>query len=459
MMWTGQQIRHITGGVLLGGGDSVCKGVSTDSRTIKSGELFVAIAGEQFNGHQYVKDALGRGCCGCLIHEEVDAVFDKQVQMSVSDTLKALGDLAHAHLQKLALPVIAVTGSNGKTGTKEIIANALSAYGSVARNPGNFNNLIGVPISAFGVDDSHDYAVLEMGMNQPGEIARLAEIAAPKVGLVTSVACAHLEGLGSIEDVARAKGELYQSLDSDSVAVVNQNDSWAASAAVGTKARIVNVGTQSDADVVCHAIRRKGVAGLMATLHIDGKAYDLNLRGLGRHEIWNAALAMGVVVGLGLDPEPALLAIEQGSSIGGRLQWTVNNVGVNIIDDSYNANPGSTVAALDTLVEVAAGARTIAVLGDMLELGPDAAKMHRDVAYHAADLDVDMLFCADEFSGQMVQAFGSDKVFTVSDCSELLEVLKETVQPGDWVLIKGSRGMRMERAVVALSDTPKPEEN
>ncbi|HIN85833.1 MAG TPA: hypothetical protein EYN06_05070, partial [Myxococcales bacterium] len=229
--------------------------------------------------------------------------------------------------------------------------------------------------------------------------------------------------------------------------------------AVGTKARIVNVGTQSDADVVCQAIRRKGVAGLMATLHIDGKTYDLNLRGLGRHEIWNAALAMGVVVGLGLDPEPALLAIEQGSGIGSRLQWTVNNAGVNIIDDSYNANPGSTVAALDTLVEVAAGARTIAVLGDMLELGPDAAKMHRDVAYYAADLDVDMLFCVGEFSGQMVQAFGGDEVLAVSDCSELLEVLKETVQSGDWVLIKGSRGMRMERAVAALSDTSKPEDN
>jgi UDP-N-acetylmuramoyl-tripeptide--D-alanyl-D-alanine ligase len=449
MMWTGQQIRHITGGVLLAGPEAVCHGVSTDTRTLEPGQLFVALAGDNFDGHAYVQDALMRGCCGCLVHEPVQADLDDRVLVTVSDTLRGLGELANAHLIETRTPVIAVTGSNGKTGTKELIAQALSAYGNVAKNPGNFNNLIGVPLAAFQVTKEHDYAVLEMGMNRPGEIARLAEIVMPRVGLVTSVAGAHLEGLGTIEDVARAKGELYQALSADAIAVVNTRDSWAASAAIGTRAQVVRVG-ERDGDVVCEAIRRKGIAGLSATLWISGKSYDLHLRALGRHEIWNAALAMGVIVGLGLDPQPGISALEQGACVPGRLQWTVEGDGVNVIDDSYNANPASTCAALETLVEVAGGARTIAVLGDMLELGPDAPALHQQVAQHAADLDVDLLFYAGAHPQLIREAFTTDEVVTADDCSELLPILQSTVQNGDWVLVKGSRGMRMERAVELL---------
>jgi UDP-N-acetylmuramoyl-tripeptide--D-alanyl-D-alanine ligase len=171
---------------------------------------------------------------------------------------------------------------------------------------------------------------------------------------------------------------------------------------------------------------------------------------LGRHEVWNAALAIGVVVALGLDPEPALAAIEKGSGVPGRLQWFVNDHGVNIIDDTYNANPASTEAALETLVEVAAGGRTIAVLGDMLELGPDAIDYHRNVARYAADLDIDLLFSAGRYAGDMAREFGDSDGLAANDCGDLLSTLKQTVQPGDWVLVKGSRGMRMERAVAAL---------
>lgn len=453
MMWTGRQLERITGGRLHGGADRCCTGVSTDTRTIQPGDLFVPIAGERFDGHDFIQRAVERECGGSLIGSGYAAELGERVCVEVPDTLVALGDLAREHLGSIPARVVGITGSNGKTSTKELVATALSAYGSVARNHGNFNNLIGLPLSAFQVTVAHDFAVLEMGMNRPGEIARLTEISGPAIGLITCIAAAHLEGLGTIDGVADAKGELFAGLGPDAVAVVNDRDVHVRRVAEAFPGRRIRVGDSASSDVAVAAIRRHGVAGLRAELTIRGRAgYLLELRALGEHEVWNAALAIGVLVALDLDPALGLSALARHRGVDGRLQWKVTADRVNIIDDTYNANPASTLAALRTLARVGRGARRIAVLGDMLELGPEGPALHEQTGRDAADLDVDLLFACGVLRNRILAGFDGEptQTFDAEDASQLLPLLRAHVRAGDWVLVKGSRGMRMERLVSGL---------
>ncbi len=451
MMWTGRQVERITGGRLLAGADRRCTGVSTDTRSLSPGDLFVPIVGERFDGHNFIDRALERQCCGSLVAKDRELDLAGRLHVEVPDTLVALGDLARAHLESLSVQVVGITGSNGKTSTKELVATALSAHGSVTRNPGNFNNLVGLPLSAFEVTEEHDFAVLEMGMNAPGEIARLTEIAQPDVGVITGVAAAHLEGLGSIEGVAAAKAELFDGLSAASVAVVNERDPHVRERAKGIAATKIRVGTGT-ADVAVASIQRLGVAGLRATVSICGQKYEMSLRALGEHSIWNAAMAMGVVLALDLDPAPALAALHRHGGVAGRLQWKVGADGVNVIDDTYNANPESTRAALMTLVGVPGQGRRIAVLGDMLELGPDAPALHEEVGSFAAGLELDYLFACGAHRDSILAGFEGKpaQVFQAIDAAELIEPLKSLAREDDWILVKGSRGMRMERVVANL---------
>lgn len=451
MNWTGQDVARITGGRVVGGAARKCSGVSTDSRTLGRSQLFVPLVGDRFDGHDFVGDALARGCAGAIVQAGQSLDLGGLIHVEVEDTLHALGELARAHLAALDLTVIAITGSNGKTSTKEMCAVMLSAYGQVLRNPGNFNNLIGLPLTAFQATTSHDFAVFEMGMNRPGEIARLTEIACPRVGLITQIAAAHLEGLITIDGVTWAKGELYCGLDSDAVAVVNANDPNVVRASGGIAASTVTVGAGPGVDVAVEGIRRKGVAGLTAMIVVRGKSYDLALRTLARHDVWNAALGVGVLAALGLDPAPGLEALQRHQGVQGRLQWRVTPGGVNVIDDTYNANPASVRAALETLAEVGGDGRRIAVLGDMLELGDDAPALHEQVGTAAADMDVDRLFVVGGFARHVAAGFMDDEsVFVAGDCADIIAPVRRLVKPGDWVLVKGSRGMRMERLVGAL---------
>lgn len=447
MMLTGQQAAEITGGTLLGGADGVCTGIATDTRKISAGDLFVPLVGERFDGHDFIQRAVESGCCGALVQTGRSIALDQRVHVEVTDTLWALGELARAHLATLGLPVIGITGSNGKTSTKEMMACALSAYGSVLKNHGNHNNLIGLPQTALRADASHDYAVLEMGMSVPGEIERLAEIAAPRVGLITSVASAHLQGVGSIDGVRREKAALFQGLASDGVAVVNARDPQVRRAAEGLAARTITVGGP-DSDIRVEGVKRRGVAGITATLHYSGSSYILELRTLARHDIWNAALAVGALAALGLDLLPGLQALRDYAGVPGRMAWKVTPDGVNVIDDTYNANPASMRSALQTLGELSAG-RKIAVLGDMLELGDDTAELHEELGQMAADIQVDALFAVGEHAASVAEGFGG-KTVCVNDADEVIEPLKRLVRRGDWVLVKGSRGVRAERVVQAL---------
>ena len=449
MTLTGKDIAAAIGGRCLSGADRRCTGISTDTRTLGQGNLFVALRGESFDGHAFIHQAIDKGAAGVVVEEGWDGWLQGHIVVEVPDALHALGSLARAHLAPLPAARIAITGSNGKTGTKEMAAFALAAYGAVTRTRGNFNNLVGLPLTAFEVGSTDAFAVFEMGMNRPGEIARLAEIVQPRVGLVTAVAEAHLEGLGSIDAVARAKGELYQALGKDAVAIVNARDAWCVRAAEGTKARVLRVGVGKGADVSVEGIRRTGVAGFAATLHLGGKPFDLRLRALGRHEVWNAALAVAVLDALGLDPAAGIAALERYAGMPGRLAWRVTAAGVNVIDDAYNANPASMRAALETLAEVGQGARRIAVLGDMRELGGSAAALHERIGQTAAELDTDVLLAVGSYADEVARGFG-DGVVTAGDCADILDTLTKMVRPGDWVLVKGSHSMHMERAVAAL---------
>jgi UDP-N-acetylmuramoyl-tripeptide--D-alanyl-D-alanine ligase len=450
--WTGQEVARITGGNLRSGAETTVTGVSTDSRTVQPGQLFVPLVGEHHDGHRFITDAVARGCGGYLAQPGcvVDPEQKTLAQVVVPDTLQALGDLAADHLGRARAATVAITGSNGKTSTKEMLALALGAYGVVAKNPGNHNNLIGLPLAALSVTDECDYVVLEMGMNRPGEIGRLTEIVQPDVGVVTTIAAAHLEGLHTLEGVTWAKGELFAGLSSSACAVVATYDTNIRRIAEGIDARTLTVG-ENGADVAIEAIRRTGVGGYSAKVSIGEQSYTLRLRTLARHEVWNAALVVGVLAALGLDPAPGIAALAHYQAVEGRICWRVSPRGVNVIDDTYNANPASMKSALRSLGEVALGARTIAVLGDMLEMGGQAPAYHEEVGRFAAELGVDYLFAVGTFAEAIVRGFGSSDCHEAADCQDVLEPLCSLVEPGDWVLVKGSRGMRMERAVNALA--------
>lgn len=449
MRYTGHQLEQITGGILSSGGDRVCTGVSTDSRTTQPGDLFVALVGDRFDGHDFIDTAIARGAAGCLTMPGHPMDLGERVHIVVPETLDAFGEIARAHLGQMPARVVAITGSNGKTTTKEMVAVALGAHGSVVKNRGNFNNLIGLPLTACRVDESHDFAVLEMGMNRPGEIARLTQIAQPDVGVITQVAPAHLEGLVTVDAVTWAKGELFVGLAPTATAVVNTLDANVLRAANGVEARRLTVGSEG-CDLNVQGIRRRGVAAFLATLEVGGKRYSMEIRAMAEHDVWNAALALACVHALGLDLEPSLEALRKHTQVRGRLCWKVSNSGVNVIDDTYNANPSSMRAALRTLAEVSGDQRRIAVLGDMLEMGTDAAKFHHDVGQMAFDVGVEQLFCAGQFAANMADGYMERGVVLAGDAMTLIPRVVAAVRAGDWVLVKGSRGMRMERVVAAL---------
>jgi UDP-N-acetylmuramoyl-tripeptide--D-alanyl-D-alanine ligase len=452
MAWTAEQLADACGGTLHGPNTVTAKEVITDTRrlTSTSQALFVGLRGPTFDGDDFATGALRTGASGVLVHQgRVPELQDGQFAIEVEDTLYALGELARVHLENLDLTVIAITGSNGKTTTKEMTAAALEPYGVVLKNPGNHNNRIGLPLTVLGATAQVDYLVLELGMNEFGEISRLTEICKPDVGVVVSIGAAHLEGVGSIAGVIKAKGELYQGLSASAIAVVPSDDANVVRAAEGTPAQVIDVGANANT-VKVGPIRRRGTAGLSSQLTISGQVYELELRTLARHDVQNGAIVTGILHGLGLELLPGTRALERHTGVDGRVDWIVSQ-GLNIIDDTYNANPSSVAAALRTLGEVSGQSRSIAVLGDMLELGDESASLHYDMGVLAADVGVDVLYAVGNYNKDLASGFYGDTVVCATDAAEITHQVAATAQPGDWILIKGSRGMKMERVVHALT--------
>jgi UDP-N-acetylmuramoyl-tripeptide--D-alanyl-D-alanine ligase len=434
--------------------------VCTDSRAASPGCLFVAICGERFDGHRFIAGAVARGAAGALVKagRKRRLGLGRLPLIEVEDTLQALGDLAR-HLRRAhPVPLVAVTGSNGKTTTKELLYTVLSAGGrKVLRSEGNFNNLVGVPLTLFRLQRAHEGAVIEMGMNRAGEIARLCEICEPDVGVITSVAAAHTEGLGDIEGVARAKGELFAGLKPSAWAAVNLDDPWVRR--LGSPARPLTFSaTDPSADVRGILLADRGLGGLDFELQVAGEQAQVHLSLLGRHNLHNALAAAAAAHALGVPLAGIAEGLAAYRAFARRLQPALAPGGYWVLNDAYNANPASMAAGLRTAAQVAreSGGRLFAALGEMLELGALSSEAHRGVGELCAELGVEILaFLATgsgELYGQGALAAGlrPAALLAGASCPEIARRLRELVRPADVVLVKGSRRTGMELVAEAL---------
>ena len=441
------------------------RGVQTDSRTLTSGCLFVALVGEKFDGHGFLESAASAGAAGAVVaegHPRVSTPPDFAL-FEVANTLTALGELGRAHRRHFDFPIAAVTGSNGKTTTKELIASILETRGRAHKTQGNLNNEVGVPLTLFGLDTGQTAAVIEMGMSNPGEIARLVRWAEPDVGLVTSVSAAHLAGMGSIEAIAKAKGELFVGIAAlqpgsrNRRIVVNLDDARIADQARASGAPMLTFGRAAMADLRLESARPLGGRGYALSLSWQGTGYEFELPLLGAHNALNAAGAFAVGLALGYMPEECSRGLAQAKPHPGRLNPVVGKRDTLVLDDCYNANPTSMAAALSTLKELGSEIprrRTVAVLGDMLELGKEEASAHASLGEKAAETAELLAF----FGPRSAQTFAAARArkpevtaVHFEAMPELIAWLEAQVKPRDLILVKGSRGMRLERAVEALT--------
>ncbi|MCB9641959.1 MAG: UDP-N-acetylmuramoyl-tripeptide--D-alanyl-D-alanine ligase [Myxococcales bacterium] len=460
------EVAAVTGGRVEGGDpETLLHGVSTDSRSLPKGSLFVALVAAR-DGHTFVPSALQNGAVAVLAQRsltpEEKAGRTQLPVVVVEDTLQALGDLASAWLSRHRshCKVVGITGSSGKTTGKEMLAAILQQVAPTHKTAGNFNNLIGLPLTVFGIDDSHHFAVLEMGMNAFGEIARMTEISRPDVGWITIVAPAHLEGVGSIDGVARAKGELFDGLGSQDTAIVNADDPKIMERAAKLRCERVFYSTDPDAASKIPAGARLVVLLQATPLGEDGfsvsaHSYEhgrisFRLPLVGRHQIGNALGAVAAATVLGATPDAIVSGFAQLQPEGRRLRVIHTPSNVHLIDDCYNSNPTSKKAAIQTLSDLAQDAPKIAVLGDMLELGGAEEELHAMIGQVAAQHHLTALFAFGPRSKAMAQAaiaggMDASDVYHFEEAEPMWEALKARLTSGTWVLVKGSRGMRLER--------------
>jgi UDP-N-acetylmuramoyl-tripeptide--D-alanyl-D-alanine ligase len=429
------------------------RGISIDSRNIKAGELFVAIKGDRFDGHDFVQDAINKGAWGAVV--ERAALENKFASLgglknilAVEDTLYALQEMSHMHRKKFSIPVVGITGSNGKTTTKEMLAGIMKQKGPVLKNEGNLNNHIGVPLTLLKIGSSHVSAVVEMGMSAPGEIDTLARLIGPTIGLITNVGPAHLEFFGSMDLVAKAKGELLDNLGPDGAAVLNVDDRFFELLKSKFSGRIVTFGIENKADVQALDIRQDQDYTDFK-LSVRGRQGDVRLRAIGRYNVYNAlaAAAAAAAAGMPLD------AIQRGLGefIPVAMRSEIKKVrGRTVLADYYNANPASMEAALATVTSLKKTGQVFAVLGDMLELGAASVAAHRAVGSAAARFGVDIVITVGELSKQIAEGaraagLPGERVHETENHAKAAALLRTLSHAGDIILIKGSRGMKMEK--------------
>lgn len=429
----------------LQGADADVGGVSIDTRTLQPGDLFVALLGEHVDGHAFVAAAAAKGAIGALVSRQVDAPI---AQVVVDDTQLALGDLASAVRAQQHVRVIGITGSNGKTTVKTLTASILSRHGRTHVNSGNYNNEIGLPLTLLAMPADSEYAVLEMGAGKPGDIDYLAAIARPDIGLVNGIAPAHLARMGSVEGVAETKGALYSSLPADGVAIVNADDAFAPMfMGLAGGRRVIRFGLDHAADVGADIVELRVDSShfVLSTPHGDA---DVELPLAGRHNVANALAAAAIAVALDVPLDTIVDGLENVPHVAGRLNLQPMSGSWTLIDDSYNANPGSAAAAIDTLA-LAGGTRWL-LLGDMAELGANAAKLHADIGALAKTRGIDRLLAVGPLSASAVEAFGAGATHFTDQASLVAAAIAE-LAPGVTCLVKGSRSAAMDKVVAALA--------
>ena len=449
------------------GDDKWFSGVSTDSRAVMPGDLFVALVGEKFDGHNFVAEVMGKGAVAAIVHRDWEArnLPAGIPLIRVENTRSALGQLAAHWRGRFDIPLAAVTGSNGKTTVKEMIASILrhipcdpgepgesgdlgqarqlAGSNQVLATEGNLNNDIGVPLMLLRLREQHKYAVIEMGMNHAGEIAYLTGLAKPSLALITNAGAAHVEALGSVEAVARAKGEIFEGLDQQGIAVINADDPHAVLwRRLAGNRKVIDYGLQEKAAVTARYHPRP-FGSRVALLLPDG-VQEVELQVPGEHNVENALAAAAVAVAMGVGAEAITCGLSAFTGVTGRMQKKQGLHGSTLIDDTYNANPDSVRAALAVLAKAAG--RKILVLGDMGELGLAARDLHGRIGAEARAAGVDMLMALGELSASSVAAFGAGARH-FEKIEELVAEVEGLLAPGDTMLVKGSRFMQMERVI------------
>jgi UDP-N-acetylmuramoyl-tripeptide--D-alanyl-D-alanine ligase len=459
MHWTIDQIIEATSGRQISGSpDLIFTAVGIDSRSIPSDALFVAIRGEKHDGHTFIDQVVRNGVKGLVVAEDALVGFDPGqwstqgvAAVAVADTTRALGALAAFQRNLARIPVVAITGSNGKTTTRRMTALVIGRRFNTLATQGNLNNEIGLPLTLFNLEPDHQVAVLELGMNHPGEMSRLGAICRPTIGMITTVGPSHLEFLGSLEGVAQAKGELIARIDPEGTAVLNRDDPLVTALADGCDRQVLFFGTTPDAQVQARNIREAAHGIAFDLLLPSSQTVDIQLRTPGRFMVTNAlaAAAAGFLVGV-----PALeikAGLESFVPDKGRLHLVPTPAGVNLIDDTYNANPASMAAAFDTLAALRKERPGFIVMGDMLELGDQAEALHRSTGKLAAASGAARLYVHGRYAdavrqGALAAGMPATDIFTGAK-TDIVADLTGRLAPGDWVLVKGSRGMAMETVV------------
>jgi len=448
-----QELVRATEGALVSGDLGVpVAGVSIDSRTLQVGEAFFAIVGHRLDGHVFLADAAARGAACVVVHTLPDEPPANVPLVLVEDTTRSLGRLAAWHRSRFGVPVVAITGSIGKTTVKELTAAVLATRWDVLKPASSFNNQWGLPLTLLRLGPEHGAAVVEIGTNQAGEIATLSAIARPTIGVVTMVAAVHTEFLGSIEGVREEKAALVRGVPADGTAVLNADDPRVAGMAADTRARVITYGTAATADVRPVGALTEDSAGVRFTVEHAGARAGVTLALAGRHNVVNALAAVATGVALGLPLPETARGLGTASPVKGRCVWRAAG-GVDILDDTYNASPVSVRAAIETAAARPRRGRLVVVLGDMLELGDGAADAHRDVGAAVTAAGAAELVGLGPLAAHAVDAArarGLAEAHATRTFEDTLALLLKRVVPGDVVLVKGSRGMRMERVVDGL---------
>jgi UDP-N-acetylmuramoyl-tripeptide--D-alanyl-D-alanine ligase len=443
------QIAQLAGGLLSSGdGTVVIDKVSTDSRMIKHGELFVALCGENFDGHNFVENVATAGAAGAIVNLNWKGKLSQDfVLIRAADTLQAYQQLAANYRKSLSLSVVAITGSNGKTSTKDFAAAVLARRFQVTKTQGNFNNHVGLPRTILEATSRDEVAVWEIGMNHPGEVAALAKVAAPDVGIITNIGVAHIEFMGSRERIAEEKGALAQAISAEGTVILNADDPFTRGIADRTRGKVILAGI-SAGTIRASEINQSGSATDFTILE-GAHRCRAQLPVPGLHMVQNALLAVAAGRVFGLSLEECAAGLVAAPLTKARLQ--VKEIrGVQFLDDSYNANPDSMKAALRTLVELDAERQRIAVLGEMRELGDESERGHREVGEIAAALKIDHLIVIGNAAATIAEAAkraGLENSSIVASTAEAAELLAELAAPGDLVLIKGSRLARTEQVI------------
>ncbi len=455
----GEILKATEGAPLRGGTGWSCHGISTDTRTLRAGNLFIALQGEHFDGHDCLAAAAQKGAAGLLIRAESFAktagLQEELPVIGVPDTLDALGALAHAWRLRFPLPLVAITGSSGKTTTKELLAAIASRSRNVLKTTGNLNNLIGLPLTLLRLGAGHELAIVEMGTNRPGEIARLAAIAAPDVGLITNIGPAHIEGLGSLEGIREEKGELFRIMAGRGTAVINHDDDAIAVLAERWRGKRVTFGLKAGADITARRIGRAGPEGVGFEIIIDGGATPVRLAVPGRHTVTNSLAAAAAAWVLGFDRQAIVEGLAAFRPLPGRMEIRHLGNGATLVMDTYNANPASVREALSTLRELRGAGNAFVIFADMLELGERADALHGEIGTLLVETGVDRVLLKGTLSRFTAEearkkGFPAERIVFFDDPGQVVADLRSRLKEGDWILIKGSRKMKMEAAAEAI---------